>query len=68
MGQRRIHTSRDCLTDPTVAKHLQQALIQMEYSEAGSQMLQGIRIQGWEAANDQDWDDVRGLQIQKLSY
>jgi len=54
--------------DSAVTQQLQQALILMEQSEAGIQLLQGIRIKGWEAANDQDWDDVSGLQLQKLSY
>ena len=51
---------------PATREALQAALIQMQGDEAGRELLKGIGIQGWQAATDSDWDDVRGLQLDLL--
>jgi phosphonate transport system substrate-binding protein len=41
-----------------------QALIEIDSDEAGRALLGSLNIKNLEAASNQDWDDVRGLQIQ----
>ena len=50
-----------------VVEAVSQALLQLESSDAGASMLQAIKIKGFEAATDSDWDDVRSLELQELS-
>ncbi|PSW05746.1 phosphate/phosphite/phosphonate ABC transporter substrate-binding protein [Photobacterium lipolyticum] len=45
---------------------LQQALIQMDRSLNGMALLESIKLQGIEAAQSSDWDDVRRLRIEFL--
>jgi len=54
-------------TQPQVVKKLQQALIQLEQSTEGKRLLYGIKLKGFEAASNADWDDVRTLHIEQLS-
>lgn len=46
----------------TVAK-LQAALVSLEQTEQGKVLLKNIKIKGFEQAKNQDWDDVRALQL-----
>jgi len=46
---------------------LQQALLTMEQYAAGKQLLESIKIKGFENAVDSDWNDIRALQLQQLS-
>lgn len=46
---------------------LQQALIGLSSSETGSALLSSIRFKGIESATDEDWDDVRALNINALA-
>jgi phosphonate transport system substrate-binding protein len=45
---------------------LQSALVTMEQSAEGKALLERIKIKGFEAAENKDWDDVRSLQIDLL--
>lgn len=47
-------------------KKIQQAIIDMEKQEKGLKLLKSIRIKGFEKANNNDWDDIRNLQIKLL--
>ncbi|MGL4828769.1 MAG: phosphate/phosphite/phosphonate ABC transporter substrate-binding protein [Vibrio sp.] len=47
---------------------LQRALLDLSQTEQGRLQLQAIGFSGIEAAQDSDWDDIRGLNIQILSY
>lgn len=51
---------------PDVSARVRSALIAMEQSPEGMQLLESIKIKGFEAANNEDWDDVRQLQIPLL--
>jgi phosphonate transport system substrate-binding protein len=46
---------------------LQSALVAMEQSTEGRQLLNNIKIKGFEAATNRDWDDVRALRIDLLT-
>jgi phosphonate transport system substrate-binding protein len=46
---------------------LQSALVAMEQSEEGQQLLKNIKIKGFETAKNEDWDDVRALRIDLLT-
>jgi len=50
-----------------VVSSIQQALVKMESSDSGKDMLKNLKIKGWQQAIDSDWDDVRALQIPDLS-
>lgn len=52
--------------DTQAVKKIQQAMIKLEQSKAGKQLLGGIKIKGIVAAENRDWDDVRSLQISLL--
>ncbi len=45
---------------------LQKALIDLKNTETGAQLLESIRFEGIESATDEDWDDVRDLNITVL--
>lgn len=45
---------------------VQQAIVSMEQSEDGKNLLYNIKIKGFEKASDNDWDDIRNLQIKRL--
>lgn len=45
------------------AQKIQQALTTMEQSESGKALLNSIKIKGFETAKDEDWNDVRALQL-----
>jgi phosphonate transport system substrate-binding protein len=49
--------------DDQTQERLSRALVGMAQSEDGRRLLQAIRLKGFEAANDADWDDVRSLRI-----
>jgi len=49
-----------------VVKRLQSAMIAMEQSVEGQKLLETIKIKGFEAANNEDWDDVRSLNVPLL--
>lgn len=49
----------------TVAK-LTEALVEMANDEAGSALLEPLKIKRWQASEDADWDDVRSLDIKLL--
>ncbi|MES9905300.1 MAG: phosphate/phosphite/phosphonate ABC transporter substrate-binding protein [Sedimenticola sp.] len=51
----------------TDAVKIQQALITMEQNDKGKALLESIKIKGFEAAADSDWDDVRSLNIDLLT-
>ncbi len=49
-----------------VGARLQAALVGMEQSEEGRRLLEGLKIDGFVAARNEDWDDVRALNIPLL--
>lgn len=49
--------------DPAQMKKIQLALLNLESTATGKQLLNSIKIKGFEEANNGDWDDVRDLQI-----
>jgi phosphonate transport system substrate-binding protein len=49
------------------ALSLQQAFVQLDQQAEGAALLKGIKIKGFEVAQDSDWDDVRGLELKELS-
>ena len=49
-----------------VGSRLQSALIAMEQSEEGRGLLDKLKVKGFEAARNEDWDDVRALKIPLL--
>ncbi len=46
-------------------KRLQDALLAMDNSETGLKLLKNVNFNGFERAENQDWDDVRSLDIKK---
>jgi phosphonate transport system substrate-binding protein len=52
--------------DAKVVDTIQAALTDMQNSEAGQKLLEELKIKGWQAAVDKDWDDVRELNIPNL--
>ena len=46
---------------------VQSALVAMEQSEQGQQLLKNIKIKGFETAKNEDWDDIRALRIDLLT-
>lgn len=46
---------------------VQQALIEMSNTAGGLTLLESLKLKGLESANNSDWDDVRGLNIELLS-
>lgn len=48
---------------PRVLAKVQQALVGLNASEAGRSALQGLKVKGFEMAQNADWDDVRALKI-----
>ena len=53
--------------DQSTLKAVQDALLAMNESEKGRQLLASIKFKGIEAATDKDWDDVRALNITLLA-
>lgn len=53
------------LTDDTV-RQFQQALLAMTTDSAGRIALKGLAIDGWQAASDDEWNDVRALHLEAL--
>lgn len=49
--------------DEETARRLLEALESLEASESGPQLLKPLRMKGFEAAGNSDWDDVRRLNI-----
>lgn len=49
------------------AQSLQQALVELVQQAEGADLLKAIKINGFETAQDSDWDDVRGLELKELS-
>mgnify|MGYP003979987927 CR=1 FL=1 len=50
----------------TDADKIQTALVDMEHSIVGKKLLENIKIKGFEIATDDDWNDVRALNIALL--
>jgi phosphonate transport system substrate-binding protein len=50
-------------TEPEVIKQIQQAMEAMPKDPMGLELLSKIGFKGFEAARDNDWDDVRQLHI-----
>lgn len=75
--QLRILWTSDGYTPHAIATHpritqnkasaLQAALVNLEQTESGQGLLKNIKIKGFEAANNEDWDDVRSLNLQELA-
>lgn len=53
---------------PATREKLQQALLQMNTDPEGQKLLKSINFKGIEVAEDQDWDDVRELNIKLLEH
>lgn len=45
---------------------VQETLLSLDQSESGQVLLQTLKVKGFEAGKDADWDDVRALNIQEL--
>ena len=61
------HAIATSATFPDEARtRLQAALTAMEQSEEGRRLLDNLKIKGFEAARNEDWDDVRALNIPLL--
>lgn len=52
--------------DPVKRDKIQNALMSMSQSKDGLSLLKSINFKGFEQANNQDWDDVRALQINTI--
>ncbi|MEJ2214670.1 MAG: phosphate/phosphite/phosphonate ABC transporter substrate-binding protein [Gammaproteobacteria bacterium] len=52
--------------DDETANLIQDALIKMEETPEGLELLSSIKLKGFVAAKDSDWDDVRALKIDLL--
>lgn len=48
---------------PEVVQKLQSALMNMDKNPRGKELLKAIQMEGIEAANDKEWDDVRSLEL-----
>ena len=48
---------------PAVAQRVQAALVALERTPAGQELLAALKIKGFQAATDDAWDDVRALRI-----
>ncbi len=51
---------------PEVIKRVLDAMTSLQYDDVGRHVLEGISMKGIEAGRDQDWDDVRALDIHLL--
>ena len=49
-----------------VVAKVQNALIELDQSDAGKALIEPLQIKGWQAADDREWDDVRALHITLL--
>jgi phosphonate transport system substrate-binding protein len=54
--------------DAGLKQKLQDALVGMESNPEGLELLKTINFKGLEAAADQDWDDVRALEVRLLQH
>lgn len=52
--------------DAKVVDSVKAALVAMQDSEEGRKLLEELKIKGWQAAGNKDWDDVRELNIPNL--
>ncbi|MGN7612285.1 phosphate/phosphite/phosphonate ABC transporter substrate-binding protein [Magnetococcales bacterium HHB-1] len=52
--------------EQNTAMALRQALIELRQSRQGRSLLEPLKIKGWEAAKNEDWNDVRDLHIKPL--
>ncbi len=52
--------------DSDLVSAVQEALVSLENSGEGRQLLAPLKIKGWQKAENSDWDDVRALNIQTL--
>ena len=50
-----------------ILKNIQLALVTMDQNKQGKNLLKNIKINGFEIAHNQDWDDVRKLGIDLLN-
>ena len=57
--------ARPGLAEDTV-RRIREALVGMSSDERGRQLLHGIKLKGFQSAQDSDWDDVRALQLNLL--
>jgi phosphonate transport system substrate-binding protein len=53
--------------DPAVARRVQEYLVQMDSHDVDAQLLKPLKIKGFIAATNSEWDDVRALNIDLLS-
>jgi phosphonate transport system substrate-binding protein len=51
-----------------VVEDIRAALIGMSTNEAGRQLLEPLKMEGWQAANDSEWDEVRDLDLHFLDH
>jgi len=49
-----------------IAERLRKAFISLEHDATGRKLLAGVAFNGMEAADDADYNDVRGLELEKL--
>jgi ABC-type phosphate/phosphonate transport system substrate-binding protein len=54
--------------DAETRKRIAQALISLGDSEEGRALLAGIKFDGIEAAEDSEWHDVRGLNMDPINF
>lgn len=53
--------------EPQITQRVQSYLIQMDSNEAHVELLAPLKIKGFTAADDSEWDDVRALNINLLT-
>lgn len=51
---------------PAVVAKVRNALVALDRSEQGRELLSALAIKGWQSAKDADWDDVRALHLDLL--
>lgn len=52
---------------PTEVVHaVQKAFLSMDQDETGRKLLKALKIKGWEEGRDNDWGDVRALDLKEL--
>jgi phosphonate transport system substrate-binding protein len=52
--------------DSAVVERIQAAMIGLEGSETGRALLESLKLKGIEAADDAEWDDIRGMNLHLL--
>ena len=53
-------------TEPKIIKKIQNAFEELATAQNGNDLLEHLKIEGFETASNENWDDVRALNISLL--